>query len=172
LNLADKISKIKIVLADIDGVLTDGGLYYSNEGLQMKRFDVKDGMGMVMLRKKGYKVGIISSDNSPIAQARANKLKLNFVFYGVENKTDIIEEICSSENITKEEIAYMGDDEIDLEVLKNVGLSACPNDAIKPVKDCVDFISGKPGGRGAFRELADFIMVNTSVQNDKVKKEF
>ncbi len=163
MNLADKISKIKIVLADIDGVLTDGGLYYSSEGLQMKRFNVKDGMGAVMLKKKGYKVGIISSDKSAIAQARADKLKLDFVYYGVENKMKVIEEICISNNIMKDEIAYMGDDEIDLEVLKNVGISACPNDAIKPVKDCVNFISSKPGGHGAFRELADLIIQNSTV---------
>lgn len=160
MNLIDKISKIKIVLADIDGVLTDGGLYYSSDGLQMKRFNVKDGMGAVMLKGKGYKVGIISSDKSSIAQARADRLKLDFVFYGVENKIKIIEEICKSENVTKDEIAYMGDDEIDLEVLKNVGLSACPSDAIKSVRDCVIFISSKQGGHGAFRELADLIIKN------------
>ncbi|MCH8326148.1 MAG: HAD-IA family hydrolase [Bacteroidetes bacterium] len=160
MNLIDKISKIKIVLADIDGVLTDGGLYYSSDGLQMKKFNVKDGMGAVMLKEKGYKVGIISSDKSDIAQARANRLKLDFVFYGVENKIKIIEEICKSENVTKDEIAYMGDDEIDLEVLTNVGLSACPSDAIKSVRDCVIFISSKQGGHGAFRELADLIIKN------------
>lgn len=163
MNIADKISKIKIVLADIDGVLTDGGLYYSTEGLQMKRFNVKDGMGAVMLKEKGYKVGIISSDKSAIAQARADKLKLDFVNYGVENKMEIIEKICTSNNVTKDEIAYMGDDEIDLEVLKNVGLSACPSDAIKPVRDCVNFICSKPGGHGAFREFADLIIVNKAV---------
>ena len=160
MNLAGKISKIKIVLADIDGVLTDGGLYYSSEGLQMKKFNVKDGIGAVMLKEKGFKVGIISSDKSSIDQARADKLKLDFVYYGVENKMKIIEEICTSNSVTKDEIAYMGDDEIDLEVLTNVGLSACPNDAIKPVKNCVDFISSKPGGTGAFRELAELIIGN------------
>jgi len=161
-NLKEKISKIKIVLADIDGVLTDGGLYYSSEGLQMKRFNVKDGMGAVMLKQKGFKVGIISSDKSTIAKARADKLKLDFVYYGVENKLNIIQDICAAENIMKEEIAYMGDDEIDLEVLKNVGLSACPSDAIPQVKDCVNFISTKPGGHGAFRELSDLILINSS----------
>jgi len=160
LNLINKISKIKIVLADVDGVLTDGGLYYSAEGFQMKKFQVKDGLGMVALMKKGYKVGLISSDKSPIAKARADKLKLDFVFYGVENKLDIIEEICEKEKVTKEEIAFMGDDEIDVEVLKNVGLSSCPSDAIKEVKDCVDFISIKAGGFGAFRELSDLILAN------------
>ncbi|GBD92318.1 3-deoxy-D-manno-octulosonate 8-phosphate phosphatase KdsC [bacterium BMS3Abin04] len=128
----------------------------------MKKFNVKDGMGAVKLKEKGYKVGIISSDKSPIAEARADKLKMDFVFYGVENKTKIIEKICLSETVTKEEIAYMGDDEIDLEVLKNIGLSACPSDAIKAVKDCVNFISSKPGGQGAFRELADLIITYNS----------
>lgn len=162
MNLNQKLAKIKVVLADIDGVLTDGGLYYSTEGLQMKKFNVKDGMGAVMLKEKGYKVGIISSDKSPIAEARADKLKLDFVYYGVENKLDVIEKICNSQNISKEEIAYMGDDEIDLDVLKNIGLSACPNDAIRQVKDSVNFISSKPGGQGAFRELADLIITYNS----------
>ena len=160
MNLTDKISKIKIVLADIDGVLTDGSLYYTSEGLQMKKFNAKDGMGAVMLKENGYKVGIISSDKSAIAQARADKLKLDFVHYGVENKLNIIDEICTSNNVTKDEIAYMGDDEIDLEVLANVGFRACPSDAIKPVRDCVNFISSKQGGHGAFRELADLIIKN------------
>jgi len=160
LNLVEKISKIKIVFADVDGVLTDGGLYYSAEGFQMKKFQVKDGMGMVKLMKNGYKVGLISSDKSPIAQARADKLKLDFVFYGIENKLDIIEDICAKEKVTKEEIAYMGDDEIDLSVLKSIGLSSCPSDAIKEVKDCVDFISNKVGGFGAFREFSDLILAN------------
>ncbi len=160
MNIVEKIPKIKIVFADIDGVLTDGGLYYSAEGFQMKKFNVKDGMGAVMPMKKGYRVGLISSDKSPIAKARAEKLKLDFVYYGVENKLEIIKELCNKKNINMDEIAYMGDDEIDLELLKNVGLSSCPSDAIKSVKDCVNFISSKSGGNGAFRELADLILAN------------
>jgi YrbI family 3-deoxy-D-manno-octulosonate 8-phosphate phosphatase len=156
--LNDKISKIKIVLTDIDGVLTDGGLYYTDEGLVMKKFFVRDGMGAVLLKENGLEVGILSSDKSEIATARGKRLNLELVYYGVKDKRQVLDEICFLRNVKMENLAFIGDDVNDVEALKAVGLSACPKDAVESVGSIVDYVCKKEGGRGAFRELADLIL--------------
>jgi 3-deoxy-D-manno-octulosonate 8-phosphate phosphatase (KDO 8-P phosphatase) len=156
--LNDKISKIKIVLTDIDGVLTDGGLYYTDEGLAMKKFFVRDGMGAVLLKENGLEVGILSSDKSEIATARGKRLNLELVYYGVKDKRQVLDEICFLRNVKMENLAFIGDDVNDVEALKAVGLSACPKDAVESVGSIVDYVCKKEGGRGAFRELADLIL--------------
>lgn len=156
--LSDKISKIKIVLTDIDGVLTDGGLYYTDEGLVMKRFFVKDGMGAILLKENGLEVGILSSDKSEIASVRGKRLNLELVYYGVKDKRQVLDEICFLRNVKMENLAFIGDDVNDVEALKAVGLSACPKDAIEDISSIVDYVCQKEGGKGAFRELADLIL--------------
>ena len=156
--LNDKISKIKIVLTDIDGVLTDGGLYYTDEGLVMKKFFVRDGMGAVLLKENGLEVGILSSDKSEIATARGKRLNLELVYYGVKDKRQVLDEICFLRNVKMENLAFIGDDVNDIEALKAVGLSACPKDAVESIGSIVDYVCQKEGGRGAFRELADLIL--------------
>ena len=162
MSLKDKISKIKIVLTDIDGVLTDGGLYYTDEGMVMKKFYVRDGMGAVMLQEKGIEVGILTSDKSEIAATRGKRLNFELVYSGIKNKKETIEEICSLRKIKPENIAFIGDDVNDLEALKIVGLSVCPGNAIDSVTAIVDYVCKKEGGNGAFRELADLILMNRS----------
>jgi YrbI family 3-deoxy-D-manno-octulosonate 8-phosphate phosphatase len=157
-QLRDKISKIKIVLTDIDGVLTDGSLYYTDEGLVMKKFFVKDGMGTVLLKENGIEVGILSSDKSETGATRGKRLNLDLVYYGVKNKREVLDEICFLRNVKLENLAFIGDDVNDIEALKAVGLSACPKDAIESVSSIVDYVCQKEGGRGAFRELADLIL--------------
>lgn len=158
MSLIDKISKLKIVLTDIDGVLTDGSLYYTDEGLVMKKFFVRDGMGVILLKENGIEVGIVSTDKSETANARGKRLDLDLVYYGVKNKKEVIDEICFLRNVKPENLAFIGDDVNDLEVLKLVGLSACPKDAIESVTSIVDYVCQNAGGRGAFRELADLIL--------------
>lgn len=156
--LDDKISKIKIVLTDVDGVLTDGGLYYSDEGMVMKRFYVRDGMGAVLLKDKGIEVGILTSDKSEIAAARGKRLNFDLVYSGVINKKEAIEEICSLRKIKPENIAFIGDDVNDIEALKIVGFSACPSNAIDSVISIVHYVCKQEGGKGAFREFADLFL--------------
>jgi YrbI family 3-deoxy-D-manno-octulosonate 8-phosphate phosphatase len=158
LLLSDKLSKIKIVLTDIDGVLTDGSLYYTDAGLVMKKFFVRDGMGAVLLKDNGLEVGILTSDKSETAAARGKRLNLELVYYGVKNKREVLDEICFLRNVKLENLAFIGDDVNDIEALKAVGLSACPKDAIESVSSIVDYVCQKEGGRGAFRELADLII--------------
>ena len=158
LTLNEKIKKIKLVLTDVDGALTDAGMYYAESGDELKKFNTRDGKGMELLRKAGYKVGIITAENTRIVENRAKKLKVDFLFQGAENKLQIVKKLANDLGIGLENIAYMGDDLNDLEVIKHVGLSACPADAVKQIKDNATFISSLKGGEGCFRELVNILL--------------
>lgn len=147
--------KIRLLLTDVDGVLTDGGMYYTEDGLTMKKFNVKDGMGVILLREVAIKIGIVTADKSEIAVKRAEVLKFDFIHYGVMNKKEIVENILSENNWKPENVAFIGDDVNDIEVLKFAGLSFCPKDAVDEVKSISDFIVPIKGGKGVFRFVAD-----------------
>lgn len=153
---------IKLLLSDVDGVLTDGGLYYSAEGMVLKKFNVKDGMGVVRLKENGVLTGILSSDDSQIIKTRAEKLKMEVIVTGSKNKLDSLNQICEEFNLTPAEVAFIGDDVIDIEILKNVGFSSCPADALEEVKQIVNYICKKKGGEGCFREVAEMIIMGKS----------
>jgi YrbI family 3-deoxy-D-manno-octulosonate 8-phosphate phosphatase len=157
-EIRKKLKNIKIVLSDIDGVLTDGGMYYTGDGLTMKKFNVKDGMGAVLLKNAGIKVGIISTDKSSIGKVRGQRLSLDFVYTDVPDKKKVLNEICNSEAVTPSEVAFIGDDVNDLIILKEVGFSACPKDSVPEVIKMVHYVCKRNGGRAAFRELADMIL--------------
>lgn len=151
---------IKLFLSDIDGTLTDGGMYYSENGDELKKFNTRDGMGMAMLREKGIKVGIITSENCQLNQRRADKLKLDFFFQGKKNggKLAVVKEICEKINITLQEVAYIGDDVNCIELLSAVGLAACPADADISVKAIPGIrVMTKNGGDGCVREFCESI---------------
>lgn len=155
---AKKISKIKLLLTDVDGVLTDGGMYYTEEGLVMKKFNVKDGMGVYLLQQKGIETGIISTDNSPILKARGKRLKLSICYDSILDKKAKLDEICKERNLSYDEVAFIGDDVNDCEILNKVGFSAAPSDAVDAVISIVDYVCSKKGGEGAFREIAELIL--------------
>ncbi|MBN2571020.1 MAG: HAD hydrolase family protein [Ignavibacteriales bacterium] len=159
-KLKNKIKKIKFVITDVDGVLTDGGLYYTNDGLVMKKFQVKDGMGTALLRNAGIEYGIISTDVSEMAIKRAERLKMNFCYIAIENKAEKVREICKEKNLKLENIAFIGDDVNDISIMKIAGLTACPKDATAQIKKLSDYICKKNGGEGAFREFVDLILEN------------
>lgn len=160
MNIEEKIKKIKLVLTDVDGVLTDGGMYYSEQGQVMKRFNVKDGMGVVRLQKADFEVGIISTDKSKIIQTRGEKLKLNIIRYGVKDKKETLLEICKKKHLEPENVAFIGDDVNDISILEIAGFTACPNDAFSEIKKMVDYVCSTNGGQGAFREFAELILKN------------
>jgi 3-deoxy-D-manno-octulosonate 8-phosphate phosphatase (KDO 8-P phosphatase) len=155
---AAKLAKIKAALTDVDGVLTDGGLYYTEDGMVQKRFQVKDGMGNHLLQKAGVKTGIITTDVTGMAKARAERMRVDYFKMGEWDKETAMREFCEEANISPEETAFIGDDVNDLGVLGAVGFSACPADAIDRVKDAVDYVCEKKGGEGAFRDLAELIL--------------
>lgn len=152
--------KIKLFLTDVDGVLTDAGMYYTAAGDEIKKFNTKDGKGMELLRNAGIKTGIITSENTQIVTNRAKKLKVDYLYQGaISNKLEIIKEICKKENIGLENVAYIGDDINDYQALSHVGLKACPNDAVKKIKDIDGVIElSKNGGYGVVREFSELII--------------
>ena len=157
---------IKLFLTDVDGCLTDGGMYYTAEGDAMKRFCVYDGMGMVRLQQAGVPCGILTSENSPIVKARAEKLKLQYLYLGVGSrvqagltKLQAAQEICQQLGISLDEVCYVGDDVNDVELLCAVGRPCCPPNA-RPEVLAVPHIHvlKTPGGQGAIREITDAIL--------------
>jgi len=158
-TLKDKAKKIKLLLTDCDGVLTDGCVYYSENGEELKKFSLRDGMGVERLRDLcGIDTGIISRENSEIVRRRGEKLKMQHIYLGARNKKEKLAEILKKHNLLAHEIAYIGDDTNDVEVLEVAGLSACPFDAFEPVKKIAHYICQTPGGAGAFREFAELII--------------
>ena len=154
----EKLKKVKLIVSDVDGVLTDNGLYYNETGLVMKKFHVKDGMGVVRLREAGIKTAIISTDKSKIIEKRAERLKMDFVRIGVWDKDVKLKEICDELNISTGEAAFIGDDVNDIGIIKLAGVTACPADAMPEIKDIVDYVLSLKGGEGVFRQFAEMIL--------------
>ena len=149
---------IKLVLLDVDGTLTDGGIYRGNNGEELKRFNVKDGYAIVNAQKLGIEFGIITGRKSELVEIRAKELKIKYLYQGISEKTVILEEIMKKTGLAKEEIAYMGDDLNDVLIMKQVGLSGAPKDAANEVIQIADFISEKNGGSGALMEFVEHIL--------------
>jgi len=146
---------IKVFATDVDGCLTDAGMYYSENGDELKKFNTRDGMGLKLLQKAGIKVGVITAEDLDLNRRRSKKLNLDFEFHKVEDKLQILGELCKKYQVTPEEIAYVGDDINDIGLLKAVGFSACPVDACHEVKGVVNFISSLRGGQGVIREITN-----------------
>ncbi len=149
-------TKIKLVLSDVDGVLTDAGMYYSESGDELKKFSTYDGKGFELLRNRGIKTGIMTAEDVTLNRKRAQKLQLDFQFHGVKDKVSQLKLIIEETGIKAAEIAYIGDDINDEEVLKLVGIAACPANALTKIKEIPNIIKlQKSGGSGAFREFVD-----------------
>lgn len=149
---------IKLVLLDVDGTLTDGGIYRGNNGEELKRFNVKDGYVIVNAQKLGIEFGIITGRKSELVEIRSNELKIKYLYQGISEKTVILKEIMQKTELKKEEIAYMGDDLNDILIMKQSGLTGTPKDAADEVIQIADFVSEKNGGSGAVREFVEYIL--------------
>ena len=157
------VTKVKLFLTDVDGVLTDGGMYYSETGDELKKFNTRDGMGFHLLREAGIKSGIITTENTQIVERRAAKLKVDYVYQGKNTggKLQTAMEICRKEGITLAEAAYIGDDINCYDLLCNVGMAACPADAVEKIKTIPNIkILRKKGGEGVVREFIELILGN------------
>lgn len=157
-SIAAKARRIQMILLDVDGVMTDGGLYYGPDGIQMKRFHAHDGYGVVRAREHGMKLGIISGRGAPAVEMRAKDLKLDEVLLRVDDKLAAASGIMERRGLSEDELAYIGDDLIDIPLLKAVGFSAAPRNALPPVKRVVDYVTTTKGGEGAVREFIDVIL--------------
>ena len=157
-QLREKAAKIKWFFCDIDGTLTDGGVYYSPEGELLKRFSLRDGTGFFLLKQVGIKTGFITTENSPIVEQRANKLKIDKYIFGTHRKVDAIREFLSTEGLTMENVAYIGDELNDVKLLKACGLSFAVGDADHRAKAESDMVCDHLGGHGAFREAVEILL--------------
>lgn len=151
---------IKVILTDVDGVLTDGSINISPNGELYKSFNVKDGYIVKKAMEKGLIIGIITGRESDIVKYRCQELGIEEVFQGVKNKINVCKKIAQKYNVEFANIAYIGDDYPDLDLLKIVGYSGAPSDAIEEIKSTVDFISKYKGGKGAYREFVETILSN------------
>jgi 3-deoxy-D-manno-octulosonate 8-phosphate phosphatase (KDO 8-P phosphatase) len=158
-EIKKRAAKIKLMITDVDGVLTDNGVYYSGNGEELKRFSFRDGMGVERLRKiAGIETGIITKEDSLPVAKRSEKLKISELHMGVNDKALRLKEIMNRIKISTDEIAYIGDDINDEEIMKQVGLSACSADAMSFARKVAHYVCTANGGHGAFREFAELII--------------
>ncbi|MDE5791366.1 MAG: HAD-IIIA family hydrolase [Muribaculaceae bacterium] len=160
----------KLFITDIDGVWTDGGMYYTADGDMMKRFSVKDGWGVIFLRQLNIPVAIMTGENTPIVAKRAEKLKIDRCYLGVKDKLSLARELCAELEITLNDVAFIGDDINDLPLLREVGFSGCPENTPPYVKAQVRYIGEVRGGYGAFREFVENILASEGVLMEVVKE--
>lgn len=158
-DFVQRCVSIRIVVSDVDGTLTDGGMYYNAEKEVMKRFSARDGMGVTLLQRSGIEVVLMTSDKTGISEARAQKLGIRRVLEGIKDKSLAINELSEQLNVPLHEIAYIGDDVNDEAPLQCCGVSVCPSDAAHEVQKWVQYVCKYSGGNGAFRELAEIILL-------------
>jgi len=161
-TLEEKARKIRFLLLDVDGILTDGRIFVDSYGNELKAFHIHDGHGIYLLKRSGIEVGIISGRSSKAVEFRARELHIEEVHQNVSDKVRVYEEIKARHGLMDDHVAFMGDDLIDLPLLHKVGLSATAADAVEEVKEAVDMVTKRRGGEGAVREVIDFILKTKS----------
>lgn len=160
-----ELKKIKLLILDVDGVLTDGGMFFTENGDQFKKYNVKDGMAIKALERYGIQAGIISSAHKiQMVKVRAEMLSIKHLYVGSDPKLDILLDWCEKLDIKLSEVAIIGDDINDLAVMKAVGFSTCPADAVLKVKETVDLVLQTKGGQGCVREFIDFYLLDVPLE--------
>ena len=154
----EKIKKIELVISDVDGVLTDGGMYYSAKGDIQKKFHARDGMGIAILKRNQIPTVIITKERNVIVKKWASKMPVDKLFDGIKNKESLLPKLCKLYDLKLENIAYIGDDVNDIEIMKKIGLSISPNDGNVEVKKISNFVTKSNGGEGVLREICDLII--------------
>ncbi len=157
-RLEPRLRPIRLLLLDVDGVLTDGGLYYTDSGEEMKRFHIHDGMGVDLLQRAGIQVGILTGRRSSLVERRARELGIRIVKQGFYDKSAGLAEVLREENLSPGEVGYVGDDVQDLAVMNEVGFRAAPSNATAEVRARADYVCTRSGGGGAVREVADLVL--------------
>ncbi len=152
------LQRIRLLLTDVDGVLTDGRVAKLADGDELKFFSIYDGLGIRLAQKSGIEIGFVSGRRSRQVAARAAELEVKLLFQGVPDKVKAFESICRDKGLTAEEIGYVGDDLPDIRLLRKVGFSAAPANAVAAVRDCVDYVASTKGGKGALREVIELIL--------------
>ncbi len=153
-----KAAKVKLLLLDVDGVLTDGTITYTQDGGEIKSFHTRDGLGLRILQESGVAVGLITARSSEAVSRRANDLGLTLVFQGVKNKLAVFQQILAEQKLSADEVGYVGDDWLDLPLLSRVGFPATVADGARELRNIACYVTRKPGGRGAVREICDLLI--------------
>jgi 3-deoxy-D-manno-octulosonate 8-phosphate phosphatase (KDO 8-P phosphatase) len=167
MDFYQQLCTIKLLALDVDGVLTNGEIIYTDDGRELKIFNVKDGHGISMLRASGMEVALITGRNSIITERRAEELKIRYVFQGIKKKLVILEQLMEELGLKYSEVAYMGDDTPDIPVLNIAGFAACPADAIDEVKRICHYTTKAAGGRGAVREVCDMLLASKQLSSQE-----
>lgn len=157
-ELTERLKGIRILILDVDGVLTDGKIIYTDGGVEIKAFDVRDGHGIKLVMRSGMDVALITARQSSVVDHRAKDLGIDLVYQGMKDKLRAFDEILEKKSLKPEDVAYVGDDIIDLPVLKRAGFSCAVSDAVAEVKGAVDYVASRPGGGGAVREICELIL--------------
>ena len=153
-----KAAKIRLLLLDVDGVLTDGAIIIDSRGGETKRFDVRDGLGVALLIRSGIRVGFITGRSSDVVRLRAKELGVRIIYQGVQDKADVYDKIKHETGLTDEEIAYVGDDIVDLPIMRRAGLAVAVRDSWPGIRPGADYVTEAEGGRGAVREVSELIL--------------
>jgi len=156
--LRKRLSQIRLFATDVDGVLTDGGMYYGESGDEWKKFNTRDGMGIKLLQRAGIITAIVTQERTKLVARRAEKLAIPELHQGVMDKLSLVREMAARHGLTLSQVAYIGDDINDLETLKAVGFSASPADGLPDIVAAVDYVCQKKGGEGAVREIIEMIL--------------
>lgn len=158
MSVEEQFKKIELILCDVDGVLTDGGLLYDNQGIEIKKFHIRDGLGIRLWQKAGFKFGVLTARNSHIVKVRSAELNIEIVRQGFEDKLPAAKEIIAELGLSPEQACHIGDDLTDLSVMQHVGVGIAVADAVDEVRDSAGYVTNTPGGRGAVREAIEFML--------------
>lgn len=170
MNLTEKCAAVRLVLTDVDGVLTDGGVIFDNQGVEAKKFNIRDGQGIHLWQQSGGQLGIVTGRSSQVVKLRAAELDIDIVRQGVKDKLQVVRTICEELKLELHEVCYLGDDLPDWSVIKHVGLGVAVGDAIEELKQDADYITSVPGGHGAMREVIELILKNTNRWDSVLRK--
>jgi 3-deoxy-D-manno-octulosonate 8-phosphate phosphatase (KDO 8-P phosphatase) len=158
MKIEERCRNVELILSDVDGVLTDGAVIFDNQGIELKQFHIRDGLGIRLWQKAGFKFGLLTARSSHIVKMRAAELNIEILRQGFEDKLPAAKEVTASLRLKPEQVCYIGDDLTDLPVLRYVGLGVAVADAAKEVRAAADYVTRSAGGRGAVRELIELVL--------------
>jgi 3-deoxy-D-manno-octulosonate 8-phosphate phosphatase (KDO 8-P phosphatase) len=170
MKLDDRCRNIELVLSDVDGVLTDGGITFDNQGIETKKFYIRDGLGIRLWQRAGFRFGILTARTSHIVRLRAVELGIDIVRQGFEDKLPVAQQIIEQQRLTAEQVCYIGDDLTDLPVMRRVGLGVAVADAAPELRAGAHFVTQLGGGRGAVRELLETLLKAKNRWDDLIRK--
>lgn len=161
---------VLMILADVDGVLTDGGIVFDNQGIESKKFHVRDGLGVKLWRRAGYQFGILTARSSHVVKLRAAEMGVEIVRQGFEDKLPAAQELIEQQGLQPEQVCYIGDDLTDLPVIRHVGFGVAVSNAVEEVREAADFVTKAPGGGGAVRELVEALLKADNRWDELIRK--